>query len=428
MVQIGSIDNPVGGLWTLLGFLGHVPFLNVTTGLPTPTDTGIPFTSIVFQYDGVSNSPIAWGNLLAVANAFAGFAEIHGTYLDPNQNGDFTGLPDGYTKDELLAAMDDPANIKFDAKGNKYVTVPTKVLPLASLILGVAAQTGTTQLVKPFVDLLAPLARVIIDLGYDPNANPGVPRWLSLLPIAYIPNPIKLAFDLANGDRAGHPGLPQRPRIRRIRRPGRTRACAVDDLDVGRPFDRAGGGCARGRRIGESGQRDRVGVGEEVDARRDRAAPRPRPRRSTSRMPSRPRARKSRLPLRSPRRPRRRRRWRRPRRWNQARGDDEAARRRRSPSRRRSPRRRPSRRDDQAGHDQAGRVDQALGHEAVGHLRGGQERRQEGREQGRRQGPTSSKDADATAACARRSRIRSDAGLPKARRRFERASRRVGGG
>jgi hypothetical protein len=203
MVQIGSIDNPVGGLWTLLGFLGHVPFLDVTTGLPTPIDTGIPFTSIVFQYDGVSNSPIAWGNLLAVANAFAGFAEIHGTYLDPNQNGDFTGLPDGYTPAELQAALNDPANIKFDANGNKYVTVPTKVLPLASLILGVAAQTGTTQLVKPFVDLLSPLARVIIDLAYDPNANPGVPRRLSILPIAYIPNPIKLAFDLASATGQG---------------------------------------------------------------------------------------------------------------------------------------------------------------------------------------------------------------------------------
>jgi PE-PPE domain-containing protein len=197
MVQIGSIDNPVGGLWTLLGFLGHVPLIDVTTGLPTPTDSGIPFTSIVFQYDGVSNSPIAWGNLLAVANAFAGFDQIHGTYLDPNENGDFTGLPDGYTPAELQAALNDPANIKFDARGNKYVTVPTKVLPLASLILGLASTTGTTQIVKPFVDLFSPLAKVIIDLAYDPNANPGVPRWLTILPIAYIPNPVKLAFDLA---------------------------------------------------------------------------------------------------------------------------------------------------------------------------------------------------------------------------------------
>ena len=197
MVQIGSIDNPVGGLWSLLGFLGHVPLIDVTTGLPTPIDTGIPFTSIVFQYDGVSNSPIAWGNLLAVANAFAGFDQIHGTYLDPNENGDFTGLPDGYTPAELQAALNDPANIKFDARGNKYVTVPTKVLPLASLILGLASTTGTTQIVKPFVDLFSPLAKVIIDLAYDPNANPGVPRWLTILPIAYIPNPVKLAFDLA---------------------------------------------------------------------------------------------------------------------------------------------------------------------------------------------------------------------------------------
>jgi hypothetical protein len=197
VVMIGNIDNPLGGLWTLLGFLGHVPILDVTTGLPTPVDTGIPFKTIVFQYDGVSNSPIAWGNLLAVANAFAGFAQIHGTYLEPNQNSDFTGLPDGYTEAELQAALNDPANIKTDVRGNQYVTIPTKVLPLASLILSLANTTGTTQIVKPFVDLFSPMARVLIDLAYDPNADPSVPRGLTILPFAGAINPIKLAFDLA---------------------------------------------------------------------------------------------------------------------------------------------------------------------------------------------------------------------------------------
>jgi hypothetical protein len=197
VVMIGNIDNPLGGLWTLLGFLGHVPFLDVTTGLPTPVDTGIPFKTVVFQYDGVGNSPIAWGNLLAVANAIAGFEEIHGTYLRPNQNSGFTGLPDGYTEAELQAALNDPANIKTDVHGNQYVTIPTKVLPLASLILGLAATTGTTPIVKPFVDLLSPVARVLIDLAYDPNADPSVPTGLTILPFAGGINPIKLAFDLA---------------------------------------------------------------------------------------------------------------------------------------------------------------------------------------------------------------------------------------
>ncbi len=197
VVLIGNIDNPVGGLWSLFGFLGHVPVLNVTTGLSTPPDTGINYTTYYFEYDGVSNSPVAWGNLLAVANALAGFDEIHGTYLDPNQNSDFTGLPNGYTKADLLAAINDPANIKTDRYGNTYVKVPSKTLPLASLILGLTDSIGLTPFVKPFVDLASPVARVLIDLAYDPNADPSVPQRLTILPIATAVDPIKLTLDLA---------------------------------------------------------------------------------------------------------------------------------------------------------------------------------------------------------------------------------------
>jgi PE-PPE domain len=197
VVLIGNIDNPVGGLWSLLGFLGHVPVLDVTTGLSTPPDTGMNYTTYYFEYDGVGNSPVAWGNLLAVANALAGFYEIHGTYLDPNQNSDFTGLPNGYTEADLLAAVNDPANIKTDQYGNTYVTVPTKTLPLASLILDVSDSIGLTPFVKPLVDLASPVARVLIDLAYDPNADPSVPQRLTILPIATVVNPIKLTLDLA---------------------------------------------------------------------------------------------------------------------------------------------------------------------------------------------------------------------------------------
>ena len=79
---------------------------------PTPTDTGIELTTIDFEYDGVSDFPRYGGNLLAVANAIAGFAYIHGTYLDPNQNGDFVGLPDGYTPAELKDQQDCGAHPK----------------------------------------------------------------------------------------------------------------------------------------------------------------------------------------------------------------------------------------------------------------------------------------------------------------------------
>jgi hypothetical protein len=48
-------------------------------------------------------------------------------------------------------------------------------------------------LVKPFVDLLSPAFKVIIDLAYDRNANPGIPQTFQLIPIV---NPVTLTVNL----------------------------------------------------------------------------------------------------------------------------------------------------------------------------------------------------------------------------------------
>jgi PE-PPE domain len=204
---IGNIDNPDGGLFTRLGFLGHVPLIDVTTGLPTPTDTGIKLTTIDFEYDGVGDFPRYGGNLLADANAIAGFAYIHGTYLDPNQNGDFTGLPDGYTPTELKDQQNcrmHPTNCRTDDNGNSYILIPTKTLPIVQPFLDIASATGTTALVKPIVDLISPTLRVLINLGYDRTGNPGT--YMTLSPLPFNPatfNPVQFATDLVDAAAAG---------------------------------------------------------------------------------------------------------------------------------------------------------------------------------------------------------------------------------
>ena len=207
VVLIGDIDNPDGGLFTRLGFLGQIPFFDVTTGLPTPTDTGIKLTTIDFEYDGVGDFPRYGGNLLAVANAIAGFEYIHGSYLDPNQNGDFTGLPDGYTPAELRDQQNcetHSTNCRTDDSGNSYVLIPTKTLPIVQPFLDIASATGTTAFVKPVVDLISPALRVLIDLGYDRTTNPGT--YTTLSPLPFNPatfNPVQVATDLANAAVAG---------------------------------------------------------------------------------------------------------------------------------------------------------------------------------------------------------------------------------
>lgn len=73
-------------------------------GNPTPTytvETGIKTTDISFEYDGVSDFPVYPLNLLAVANAIAGFQYVHGYYLVPNGNGPTDQLPWGYTAADI---------------------------------------------------------------------------------------------------------------------------------------------------------------------------------------------------------------------------------------------------------------------------------------------------------------------------------------
>jgi hypothetical protein len=196
VVVTGNVDNPAGGMWSRIGFLGRIPILDLTTGLPTPINTGIEFTSIAMQYDGASNAPKYWGNLLAVANAVAGFAYLHGTTLIPDERTP-AGVPDFYPNiDDYLAAVYDPANAKHDDYGNTYIVVPSPVLPIVMPFLDIAARIGVTWLVKPVVDLVSPVLRVLIDLGYDPDENPGVYSHLSILPFSLKTNPFKVGVDL----------------------------------------------------------------------------------------------------------------------------------------------------------------------------------------------------------------------------------------
>ena len=197
IVLAGNIDNPAGGLWSRLGFLGRVPVVDVTTGLPTPTDTGFTFRSIIMQYDGVGNAPKYWGNALAVANAVAGFLYLHGTTLAPDEKSSV--VPDYYPSvEDYLDAVYDPANAKTDGHGNTYVVVPTPVLPIVMPLLALGRLTHTTALVQPFVNLVSPMLRVLVDLGYDATEDPGVYSTLSLLPFSLRTDPLKVLEDLAH--------------------------------------------------------------------------------------------------------------------------------------------------------------------------------------------------------------------------------------
>jgi hypothetical protein len=65
--------------------------------------------------------------------------------------------------------------------------IPAKSLPIMDLLMSVLP-APLKPLAKPVVDLVSPVMKVLIDLGYDWSGDPGVERWLSPLPFNPIQN------------------------------------------------------------------------------------------------------------------------------------------------------------------------------------------------------------------------------------------------
>jgi len=190
VVVIGNAYNPDGGIFTRLGFLPTIPILNITPSPAMPTDTGIPIDSIGFEYDPVMYAPLYWGNPFSMFNALAAFETVHGYYLTPNGNGPTDPIAYGYTEAEIATILAGPCpgpNCRLDSNGNKYYMIPAKSLPIVDLIMG-AIPAALQPVAKPVADLVSPVLKVLIDLGYDWSGDPGQERWLSILPFNPIQN------------------------------------------------------------------------------------------------------------------------------------------------------------------------------------------------------------------------------------------------
>jgi pimeloyl-ACP methyl ester carboxylesterase len=191
VVMIGNAYNPDGGIFTRLGFLPTIPSpLDITFGPATPVDTGIPMTSIGFQYDPVMYAPEFWGNPFSMLNALAAFETVHGFYLTPNGNGPTDPIAYGYTEPELAAVLATPCpgpNCRVDSFGNKYYMIPAKSLPIMDFISSMLP-APLQPVAKPVIDLVSPVYKVLADLGYDWSGDPGTQKFLSILPFNPIQN------------------------------------------------------------------------------------------------------------------------------------------------------------------------------------------------------------------------------------------------
>lgn len=194
VVTIGNINNPLG-LWSRLSFLRYIPLLNVSFGPQLPTDIGVKSTNYSFEYDPVGDAPQYWGNPLAMLNALMAFEYVHGYYLDPNSNGPTDTMPYGYDNVSLAAAIAAaPKRVHSDAT---FVLIPQRgTLPIFMPLVDIGNATGASAFVEPVIRLLQPVTRLLIDLGYDRQTNPGIARNLSILPFnPFTFNPIQFSVD-----------------------------------------------------------------------------------------------------------------------------------------------------------------------------------------------------------------------------------------
>jgi hypothetical protein len=195
-VTIGNINNPLG-LWSRLSFLPTSPILDISFGPQLPT-TGIKSTNYSFEYDPVGDAPQYWGNPLTMLNALAAFEYVHGYYLSPNSNGETDQMPYGYNDATLAYAIAHTDHIQYNDA--TFVLIPQQgALPIFQPFVDLANATGTRALVDPVITLVQPVTKVLIDLGYDRETNPGIPRTLSILPFNPFQNWFKVGEDLANG-------------------------------------------------------------------------------------------------------------------------------------------------------------------------------------------------------------------------------------
>ena len=182
-VLTGDPGNPDGGLFTRFSGL-TIPVLGVGFNGPTPPNS--PYQTAIYtnQYDGVADFPRYPLNVIADANAVAGF--LYG----PHDYVDYSG--------ETLAAKQLPTSPGYTGN-TTYSMVLTQNLPLLNPLrkgLPPYAAAPPPPYGNAVADLLQPDLRVLADMGYGSGEYANIPTHASLLE---FPNWPIIGTDLLRG-------------------------------------------------------------------------------------------------------------------------------------------------------------------------------------------------------------------------------------
>ncbi|TQR85369.1 PE-PPE domain-containing protein [Mycobacterium hodleri] len=232
----------------------HHPFLNISFGPQLPTDIGIKSTNYSFEYDPVGDAPQYWGNPAGRAQRGSG-AGVRAWLLPGSEQ------QRAHRHAALWVRRRDAGHCHRqcaapDSQRPTFVLIAQQgALPLYLPILDIGKQLGLSGLVKPLVALVNPVTELLVNLGYDRIANPGIARTLSILPFNPLTfNPVdfsvKFVAAIAQGIQDALAGgislAPARTASPRQRRRG-TRLLPMPKLQRKRRRTRFCGGEGRGR-------------------------------------------------------------------------------------------------------------------------------------------------------------------------------------
>ena len=154
-IFVGNEMNPNGG------FLSRFPGLSLASlGIEfyggTPEDA-YPTTNYALEYDGFADFPRYPLNLLSVLNAGLGIVFVHTKYADPDYITPATVTP--------ISLGGTAIELPTTSPTQRYLFMPTENLPLLEP-LRLLPLIGT-----PIADLIQPVLKVIVDLGYGDPAH-----------------------------------------------------------------------------------------------------------------------------------------------------------------------------------------------------------------------------------------------------------------
>ncbi|MGI9162045.1 MAG: PE-PPE domain-containing protein [Mycobacterium sp.] len=195
-VLVGNELNPNGGFLSRFTATPYAPALFLPSlGIPfyeaTPADA-YATTNYTLEYDGFADFPRYPLNLLADINAGLGLALVHTKYAPgPNCRTYCTTLQ------QVLDAI--PLPVSPTSTEQNYFFMPTEDLPLLAPVRAIPL------IGNPIADLVQPVLKAIVDLGYGDAAHGypsgGQPPANVLVPFGLFPqvDPLEVAIRVFNG-------------------------------------------------------------------------------------------------------------------------------------------------------------------------------------------------------------------------------------